>query len=175
MTPKKSINPIGLIVSFLLLGVCLFFALPAALSDNILFATDQIPQKPAQVIVYYEGQTFTFQPGSSEYETLLEACYTTLGRENGFVEWGWSEHRFTQVRSEGIAVELLYAQPVKLPGNRFDIGDVYRLFFPLKVLGLNGEIVFRGGDDKYWGNPLRVDSLDLIRDAVDRVVLEGQA
>ena len=144
------------------------------MSNNLLFASGRIIEKPVQAILHYEGETYIFQPGDPQYDALIEASYVTLLFENGFMEMGWAEERFAQVKAEGDAVELIYAQPVKVPGARFDMGDTYRLFFPLDVFGFEGEVVFRGGDSQYWGNPLRVDTLDRIRGTVNQIVADNQ-
>lgn len=165
---RRSFNLVGILTSFLLLGVA-FFVLVALLSGNVFFATKRIVEKPYQVIVYYEGKTVFFEPGDPEYDRLVAAAYDAIADETGLAEWGWSEQRFESARNEGIAVEFMYLDPVKLPGNRLDIADAYRLFFPLEVFGWQGEVVFRGGDETYWGAPIRVKSLDPLRRAVDDI------
>jgi hypothetical protein len=173
MTRPNSISQIsigGLAVAIIALGVCLLYVLPAILSDNILFATSAITVKPIQAIVYYEGKTTIYEPSQPGYDTLIDGAYKTLSLENGFEEMGWSDARFQQARSEGIAVELIYTEPVKLPGNRMNIADVYRVFFPLKVFGFEGNYVFRGGLNDYWGAPTRVDNMDAVNEAVNTVI-----
>lgn len=170
---RSAYNWFGLIGMLALLIGCLFVALPAALSGNILFATDVITEQPVQAVIYYEGETIILEPGDADYNVIVEAAYETLGNETGIVEGvGWSEERFTQARSEGNAVELLYAEPVKIPGQRVDIADPTRLFFPLEVFGHDGDYVFRGGREEYWGLPIRVDTFDRLRAAVDDVMQE---
>lgn len=167
---RSSWNWLGLIGSLALLLVCFLFGLPAILSGNLLFATDIITGEPVQVMVYHHGASYTFEPGDPEYDLIVEAANTTLGQEAGYYEWGWSEERFEQARSEGIAVELIYADPVKIPGNRVDIADPTRLFFPLEVFGADGEVVFRGGHREYWGLPIRVHTLDRMREVTETIV-----
>lgn len=169
---RRSLNLIGLIVGLLLAGICMLFVVPALLSGNIFFAVGVINKKPIQAVIYYEGETYVYGPNDPEYDILVDACYATLRNENGFLEWGWSDMRFSQARSEGIAVELFYEEPVKLPGKRLDIADPTRLFFPLYVFGFEGEIVFRGGEGEYWGRPIRVDTLDRVRNAVEQIVAD---
>ncbi len=163
-------NWLGLAIAVVLPGLCLLFVIPAMLSNNIFFAVDRIEAEPVQVVVYYGGDVYAFEPDDAEYDLLVDACYATLYEQNGFNEWGWSDARFHQARSEGMAVELLYAEPVKLPGNRVNAADPTRLFFPLNVFGFSGEVVFRGGESDYWGGPIRVDTLDRVRDAVCEVL-----
>lgn len=173
MTRPTSISQIrigGLLVAFIAVALCLLYAVPAILSDNLFFISPTITEKPIQAIVYYEGKTVIYEPGQPEYDKIVDACYQTLARENGFEEMGWSEERFHQARTEGIAVELIYSKPVKLPGNRMNIADVYRVFFPLKLFGFKGNYIFRGGQNQYWGAPTRVDSLDLVREAVNAII-----
>lgn len=169
-------NWLGLFVALALIGVCLLFALPAVLSGNILFATNIILEKPSQVIVYDKGQTYTFEPGDPEYDTLVHSAYDAIGTENGIREYGWSAARFEEARQEGVAVEFFYTEPVKLPGKRLDIADPTRLFFPLDVYGMASQpdMVFRGDENKYWGAPIRVESLDPFREAVNQVLRSKQ-
>lgn len=177
MEPRKNhYNWIGLVIALFIIAFCFLFALPAALSGNILFSSNIVTGRPIQVAVYYEGETTVYEPGDPEYDRLVAAANETLANETGFFEGvGWSEERFHQARTEGIAVELLYAEPVKLPGRRVDISDPTRLFFPLEVFGASTEMqmVFRGGRDEYWGLPIRVDTLDRLRNAVDEVAGQG--
>lgn len=167
--PRK-FNWLGFIATLAIPALCLLFAVPAFLSDNLLFATNAIPQKPYQVVLYYDGESYVYEPGDREYGVLVDAAYATLATQNGFQEWGWSDTRFQQARIEGDALEFLYLEPVKIPGNRLDIADTYRLFFPLDVFGWDAEVVFRGGDSSYWGAPIRVDNFDELRGAVAEVV-----
>ncbi len=171
-TKKNSrYNWIGLIVALAALAACLLFVLPAALAGNLFFAADVISGMPAQAIVYYHGQMYVYVPGDPQYDTIVDAAYQTLYHEIGIVGgFGWPEARYEQARTEGIAVELLYSEPVKIPGRRVDIADPVRLFFPLEVFGHEGEVVFRGGRDSYWGLPIHVDTLDRLRTAVEQVV-----
>ncbi len=168
----RRLNFLGLIIALLLLGICLLFLLPAALSGNLLFAFGHIGDKPAQVILYHTGQTLVFYPDDPEYDLLVDACYETLRHPLGVGEIGWSDGRFEQARKEGIAVELLYAEPVKLPGERIDIADPTRLFFPVDVRGAagSGEVVFRGGGTFYWGGPIRVDTLEPVAEAINTII-----
>ncbi len=168
---RSRYNWIGLVGMLIVAAICLLFLLPAALSGNLLFSADVVRGAPVQIALYYRGQSFIYEPGDPEYDLLLEAANATLVHETGFYEgFGWREERFDQARREGVAVELLYAEPVKVPGRRVDIADPIRLFFPLEVFGHEGELVFRGGRTEYWGLPIRVDTLDRLRDAVDQVV-----
>gem|GEM_PF-2233374 len=174
---KKSFyNWAGLVVALLIVGVCLLFAIPAALSGNLLFATDIILQRPSQVIVYDKGQTYTFERSDPEFDTLVNTAYQAIGTENGIREYGWSTARFEQARTTGTAVEFVYSEPVKLPGKRIDIADPTRLFFPLDVFGTTNEpdMVFRGDENKYWAVPIRVDTLDPLREAVNKIVRDKQ-
>lgn len=170
MTAKRRFNPLGLIVAFILMIACLM-GLLAILSGNPFYAFNRISEEPSQVIIYYDGETYFYEPDSEEYDLLVEAAYETLRNEQGVAEFGWASSRFDQARTEGDAIELVYADPVKIPGNRVDIADVYRLFFPLDVFGWSSDVVFRGGRTMYWGLPVRVDTLDRLRDAVDEVIV----
>ena len=87
-TRRSSTRLIGLIVAFVLLGACLFFALPAILSGNLLFATGNISGRPAQVVVYHEGKKWTFKPGDPEYDKLVDTAYDAIRHENGITTWG---------------------------------------------------------------------------------------
>jgi hypothetical protein len=166
----KTANWFGLLFALALVFGCLLYALPAALSGNVLFATKIINERPAQAILYHDGESAVFEPGDPEYDLLVDAAYETLGAQMGFNEWGWSDERYEQARAEGTALELIYTDPVKLPGNRMDIADPTRLFFPLYVFGHEGEVVFRGGQEEYWGLPIRVDSLDRVRTVAADIV-----
>jgi hypothetical protein len=161
---------LGLVAALGGLFACLFFALPAALSGNILFATNIIQGKPVQAVIYHDGSTITLSPDDPEYDQLVNSVYTALGNEIGYYEWGWSEERFTQARAEGISLEFMYARPVKLPGNRIDIADPTRLFIPLDVFGYEGDAVFRGGRSGYWALPIHLASLDDIRTVTDEII-----
>ena len=172
VTQNRRYNWLGLVVALTLLATCLLFLLPAALSGNLFFAVNNIRLKPIQVTIYYQGETEIYTPGSQEYDSLVEACYETLYHHIGIAELGWSDERFDQIRTEGIAVELLYAEPVKLPGKRLDIADPVRLFFPLELFGFDSEVVFRGDPGNYWGLPIQVDTLDRVRAAVKEIVGE---
>jgi hypothetical protein len=161
---------LGLILVLGALFACLLFALPAALSGNILFASNVIQGKPVQVVLYHDGDPITFSPDDKEYDQLVSSVYAALGDEIGYYEWGWSEERFTQARSQGTSIEMMYAQPVKLPGNRLDIADPTRLFVPLDVFGYEGDAVFRGGRSGYWALPLHLQSLDDVRAIASEII-----
>lgn len=170
----KKYNWLGLALALVAAGVCLLFVLPAVLANNPLFTIDYISERPAQVVVYYHGQNVVFLPGSEEYDQLVTACYQALYTETGVYEMGWSGRRFAEARTEGVAVELIYTEPVKLPGRRVTMADPTRLFFPLEVFGFEGEVVFRGRDETYWGLPIRVASLDPVREAVEAIFASSE-
>lgn len=169
---SKRTNLIGLLIALALALACLLFVVPAILADNPLFAFDTITARPTHVTVYDGGEATTFYPDSEEYDVLVEAAYQTLYNEIGLEESGWSSLRFEQARAEGLAVELFYDEPVRIPGKRVDIADTYRLFFPLDVFGWDSDVVFRGGRNLYWGLPVRVDTLDRLREAVAQLETE---
>jgi hypothetical protein len=169
---SAAMNWLGLAFSLMLILMCFLFALPAILSGNLLFSTDHISRRPAQVILYNNGQSYTFEPGEPEYDQLVNAAYDTLAHENGINEMGWSDKRFEQARLQGKALEMIYTDPVKLPGSRIDIADPTRLFIPLNVVGHEGEVVFRGSVDDYWAAPIRVDTLDRVRSAANVIIRE---
>ncbi len=160
----------GLLMALAAMFACLFFALPAALSGNILFATNIIQGKPVQIAIYHDGDIITLEPDQAGYDELVSALYASLGDEIGYYEWGWSEERFAQARIEGISIELIYAEPVKLPGNRLDIADPTKLFVPLDVFGYEGEAVFRGGRSGYWALPIHVKTLDMVRAITEEII-----
>ena len=91
MAKSKQLNFLGLAISLVLLGICLLFVIPAALSGNMFFAFGRISQKPEQVIIYRDGETHIFEPGSTEYDKLVDAAYDALKTEIGIEESGWSE------------------------------------------------------------------------------------
>jgi hypothetical protein len=163
-------NWIGLVVSLAAVLFCFLYAVPAFLSGNALWGLDTISARPIQAILYNRGQTLIYEPGSKKYDLLVKAAYTTIYNQIGVSEAGWSEARFMKARAEGLALELIYNEPVKLPGRRIDISDPSRLFFPLDVYGWTSEVVFRGGERGYWGLPLHIDSLDPLRQAVAKVL-----
>ena len=170
MQTKKKTNIAGLLLTLAVPGLCLFVLLPAMLSGNALATMNTIANLPDEVVVYYNGQSVSYTPQDEEYDLLVDAAYDVIVDETGIHEMGWADDRFNQARSEGIALEMFYSRPVKLPGNRVDIGDVYRLFIPLEVFGFNDAVVFRGGTDSYWGAPLRVENLDILREMVDSII-----
>jgi len=164
---KKKTNVWGLLLALGLPAACLIFVVPAMLSGNALFATDIIVQTPYEIVLYHDGQELSYLPGDVGYDLLLDASYEAIATQNGFNEWGWSERRFNQARTEGTAVEMFYSEPVKLPGSRVDVADVYRLFIPLEVFGASdANMVFRGGESEYWGAPLRLATLDPVYEIV---------
>ena len=167
---RRDLNLAGLLIALGLLAGCFFFAIPAALSDNIFFAVGRISERPEQVVLYHDGQTYEYLPTSIHYDRIVDTAYQIIRKEAGVDESGWSETRFTQARTEGTAVEMIYNEPVKLPGSRVDIADTYRLFIPLEVFGWNNEVIFRGGHTMYWGLPIRVDSLDPLREVIADVL-----
>lgn len=174
-TALRKFNLTGLALALLLVGACLLLAIPAVLTGNPLFAINYVSQRPIQAILYHEGEMMIFNPGSPEYDLLVEACDQTLYDWVGVTEMGWSAQRFEQARSEGTAVELIYAEPVQVPGWRVNMGRAYRLFFPLEVFGHQGEVVFRGSADSYFGLPIHVATLDRVRVAVGQITAEPQA
>ncbi|NDJ53305.1 MAG: hypothetical protein GYB68_09510 [Chloroflexi bacterium] len=167
----RGYNLLGMLFALGLTFGAILYGIPAAASGNpLFFLPGAINQEPVQVIVYHEGQQLAYFPGDAEYEQLVDSVYEVIGDQNGFISLGWSASRFSQARNEGSAVEMIYDEPVRLPLNRVDIADVYRLFVPLDVFGTgNPEVIFRGGDS-YWGDPIRVPSLDPVRAVVDEIV-----
>lgn len=163
-------NWIGLVIAIGLVMFCFLGVLPAALSGNPWFSTGYINEEPDQIVVYYKGKTATYAPDSPEYQRLVAVIYDVIRTENGINEVGVSTDRQAQARSEGIAVEMFYKQPVKLPGRRIDIADPTRLLIILEAFGYSGEFVWRGGRTEYWGLPLRVPTLDPIRKVVDDIM-----
>ncbi|NDJ54350.1 MAG: hypothetical protein GYB68_14870 [Chloroflexi bacterium] len=164
-------NLLGMLGALGLAFACLLIFLPAAYSSNPLFFIDTfVSSRPALVTVYYEGWQASFDSSDPEFDLLVDGAYESIASQNGFISMGWSERRFNQARTEGIALEMFYDEPVVLPGNRVDIGDVRRLFIPLDVFGSgNPWVVFRGGDDLYWGDPIRLSNMEPVRQAVEQV------
>ena len=169
---RISYNWLGLLVVLIAVALCFLFVLPAALASNVAFFSKSISTLPAQVMVYYDGETYIYQQGDTEYDQIVEVAYDILGEERGIQDgFGWSDSRFEQARSDGNAVEFIYAEPVKLPGRRVDAAAPVRLMFPLNVFGHSGEMVLRGGQEDYWGAPIRVPSLDPLRETVDNIIV----
>ncbi|NDJ52315.1 MAG: hypothetical protein GYB68_04410 [Chloroflexi bacterium] len=162
----------GMLIALGIVFIVLLIGIPAALSGNLLFfVPTAIEQEPVMVHVYHNGQQISFEPGDAEYRLLVDAVYEAISTENGFLSMGWSNRRFSQARNDGVAVELIYDEPVVLPGNRINSGHPIRLFVPLDVYGTNNPpIVFRGGAGQYWGDPMRVVSLEPVATAVNVVV-----
>jgi len=168
-------NWIGLILSLAVMFFCFLFVLPAFLSGNPLWAFNTIPSRPIQAILYTENGPLIFEPGSKDYDLLVNAAYDAIYKQVGVSDVGWNEQRFAEARQDGLALELIYNEPVKLPGRRIDISDPTRLFFPLDVFGWTNssaysEVIFRGGERSYWGLPIHAESLDPVREAAQQVL-----
>jgi hypothetical protein len=163
-------NWLGLVFAFGLVMFCLLGVLPAALSGNPWFSTGYIDKEPDEIHVYYKGKSETFMPGDPEYDRIVSVAYEVIRSENGVDEVGLSDGRLEQARSEGIGVEMLYKEPVKLPGRRIDIADPTRIFIILEAFGYKGEFIWRGGRSEYWGLPIRVPTLDPLRRVVEDIM-----
>jgi hypothetical protein len=58
---RRSWNWLGLGGALALLLICLLYALPAAISGNLLFPIGVINKQPAQIFVYVKGETYLYR------------------------------------------------------------------------------------------------------------------
>jgi len=156
---RQNVNLRSFALILLLTIAALVYFTPVIQTGNFLWFLPVFNTKARQIIVYRNGEQFTLYPVDPGYDELTAASNRLISKIIAVhATFGISDSGLETLRSEGTAVELFYAKPLKLPHSA-NLGGPNQLLIPLSEHYTENPVVIRGFDGEYWGAALRVGDL----------------
>jgi hypothetical protein len=164
---KRDLNLRAFGLILLLTIVALVYLTPVVQSGNFLWFLPVFDTRAEKIIVYRHGEQITLQPADPDFDELTDVSNQLISNIKAVHRtFGISESGLEALRAEGVAVELFYAEPLKLPHSA-NLSGPNQLLIPLSGHYVENPIVIRGFDGEYWGAALRVGDLDRLQAAVE--------
>lgn len=121
---------------------------------------------PGRVVVYEDGQSHQYIPGTPGYNEVAEAVRASLAagaiRSSGI---GLSPQSQDEARSRYTSVEAFFDQPVKLHA-AFNTGSPTQMLFLLTGRHAELPIVFLGVNGEYFSNAPYLNTVDPLKKAL---------
>jgi hypothetical protein len=154
------------LILFLTIAALVYFT-PVVQTGNLLWFLPVFNDKAEQIVVYRRGEQFTLTPNDPDYDELTAVANRLISKIKAVhATFGISDSGLEELRTEGVAVELYYAEPLKLPHSA-NLGGPNQLLIPLSSYYVENPVVIRGFDGEYWGAALRVGDLGPLQAAVE--------
>ena len=117
--PKTSPQPAGgsllsLLAIIVLLVGGFYYIFPAITSGDLLWFSTQFDAEPRLMTVIDRGQRIEIEPSDPRFQALVDAFNTSITRGYRSASMGFSEETRKLVDQNGLLVEALYAEPVRL-------------------------------------------------------------
>ena len=157
MTGKSNLGSFALIL--LLVVVALVYFTPVLLTGNFLWFLPIFDEQPTTIIVFREGEQLTLYPGDPGFDEVTSATNKLISKiEAVHRTFGISDVGLEDLRAEGTAVELFYAESLDFP-SPVNVGGANQLLIPLTGHYTINPVALRGFDGEYWGAALRLGDL----------------
>jgi hypothetical protein len=158
------------LASFFLILVLVIVALayftPVILTGNFLWFLPVFDTEPVRIEVHRGGEQITLYPGDPGFDEVTAACNELISKiEAVHQTFGISDIGLEQLRAEGTAVELFYAEPIDFP-SPVNLGGPNQLLIPVTGYYAQTPVAIRGFDGEYWGAALRLGDLGKLQAAV---------
>ena len=155
-------NRAGLLSFFLilLLVVASFvYIVPVLMTGNFLWFLPVFDSQPQSIIVYREGDQFMLYRGDPRFDEVTVASNELISNLVAVHRtFGISDVGLEDLRAEGTAVELFYAESLDFP-TPVNLGGPNQLLIPLSGHYTVNPVALRGFDGEYWGAALRLGDL----------------
>jgi hypothetical protein len=156
---KQNFNLRGFALILLLTIAALVYLTPVMLTGNFLWFIPVFDTEAERIIVYRGGEQITLYPDDPGFDEVNTACNALISKiEAVYATFGISDSGLEQLRAQGTAVELFYAEPLDFP-SPVNLGGPNQLLFPLSEYYTEDPVAIRGFDGEYWGAALRVGDL----------------
>jgi hypothetical protein len=156
---KRSFNLRGFALILLLTIAALVYFTPVILTGNFLWFIPVFDTEAEKIVVYRDGEQITLYPDDPGFDEVTAACNALISRiEAVHPSFGISDIGLEQLRTEGTAIELFYAEPLDFP-SPVNLGGPNQLLIPLSEHYIENPVALRGFDGEYWGAALRLGDL----------------
>ncbi len=156
---KQNFNLRGFALILLLTIVALVYLTPVVLTGNFLWFISVFDTEAKKIIVYRGGEQITLYPDDPGFDEVTAACNALISKIKAVhPTFGISDIGLEQLRAEGTAVELFYAEPLDFP-SPVNLGGPNQLLIPLSEHYVENPVAIRGFDGDYWGAALRLGDL----------------
>ena len=154
----------------LLVVAALVYFTPVMLTGNLLWFLPVFDVEPEQIILYRNGEQIRLYPGDPGFDEVTEASNELISKiEAVHASFGISDVGLEDLRAEGTAIELFYAEPLDFP-SPVNLGGPNQLLIPLSGHYTINPIAIRGFDGEYWGAALRLGDLSELQSLTAELV-----
>lgn len=166
---RVEINLRKLIFILLILPLLLVFGIGMVMNGDPLWFMSTFDEMPTRIVLYQNGCRTELVAGQPGFAELNSAVNQSLSQLSGFwATYGLSEDSLRYYRTQGNALELVYAKPVT-------IHSPYRFGHPDKLfIGLSDQLgqdraLFGGHAAQYWAGAVRLKSIQGIQRAAENI------
>ena len=157
MSGKSNLG--GFVLVLVLVVVALVYFTPVALTGNFRWFLPVFDIEPTRIIVYRDGEQMTLVPGDPGFDEVTAASNELISKIKAVHRtFGISDVGLEDLRAEGTAIELFYAEPLDFP-TPVNLGGPNQLLIPLSGHYTINPVALRGFDGDYWGAALRLGDL----------------
>ena len=149
----------GFVLVLVLVVIALVYISPVVLTGNFLWFLPVFDVEPMTIIVYRDGEQMTLVPGKPGFDGLTAASNELISNIKAVHRtFGISDVGLEDLRAEGTAIELFYAEPLDFP-TPVNLGGPNQLLIPLSGHYIINPVALRGFEGDYWGAALRLGDL----------------
>jgi hypothetical protein len=157
MSRKSNLG--GFVLVLVLVVIALVYFSPVVLTGNFLWFLPIFDVEPMTIIVYRDGEQMTLYPGNPGFDEVTVASNELISNIKAVHRtFGISDVGLEDLRAEGTAIELFYAEPLDFP-TPVNLGGPNQLLIPLSGHYTINPVALRGFEGDYWGAALRLGDL----------------
>lgn len=168
-TPRRTGSNVTVIL-LIVVGIlaAAYYVIPAITAGDLLWFSSDFNAQPRQITIIDRGQRTTIGPADPRFAPIVDAFNQSLTQGYRAASLGFSEGTWEVVDRNGLLVEAIYAEPVRLHA-RGGFAPTERL-----LLLINGEqihttkLLFRSNPDALDPIPMIVNNVDPIKTTLEQ-------
>jgi hypothetical protein len=157
---------LGLIAMIVLVFGGLFYGYRAFTIGEWNWWDSTFAEQPQQIVIIDRGERIEVSASDPLFAELTDALNRSISAGYRFTSTGLSDPTWERMERDGVMVEAIYREPVKLRGG---VQPTERLLLLLGGENIWAEqALFRSNADRWDRNPLAVNTVDPVREVLRR-------
>ncbi len=159
-------NLLSLLVILVLVLGGFFYLFRVLTTSDWLWFSSRFDAQPSQIVVVNRGQPTQILPGDPRFAAITDAFNRSISSGYHDSGMGFSDPTWAQLEQDGLYVDTIYAEPVRLHGN-FEPTTRMRLL----VRGDNmhrTKVLFRSNEAEWSRTPYSLNTVEPLQQVLER-------
>jgi hypothetical protein len=159
-------NLLSLIVILVLVLGGFFYLFRVLTTSDWLWFSSRFDAQPSQIVVVNHGQPMQILPDDPRFAAITDAFNRSISSGYHDSGMGFSDPTWEQLEQDGLYIDMIYAEPVRLHGN-FEPTTRMRLLVSGDKIHRT-KVLFRSNETEWARNPYALNSVEPLQQVLER-------